>query len=825
MGKIDTLLKDYKTKRDFAVTPEPEGAAGQESGHRYLIQKHDATRLHFDFRLELDGVLKSWAVTKGPSLTPSVKRLAVRTEDHPVEYAGFEGVIPKGYGAGTVMLWDRGEWEPKEDPKKGLEKGELKFTLNGERLKGGWALIRMSDKGEKRENWLLIKEKDEHADEDTDPVEAWTESIETGRDLGAISDEGERYKKGKDYSGKAPAKRTPPRKDAKATGKPPAFTEPQLASLRDDPPEGDSWLHEVKYDGYRLQALIGGGKVRLVTRNGKDWTGKYRPIADALAGLEVDSAVIDGELVAVDEEGRSDFSALQRAGEGDVALAYFAFDLLALNGSDLKKEPLKARKTALRAFLGKASGPVGYSEHIEGQGDEVIARACDMHLEGIVSKKLDAPYRSGRGTSWIKSKCVGNDEFVVIGYRKSDKKVRPFASLLLGEYEGETLKYRGRVGTGFNEALFDSLSKAMKRLERKAPPVEDLPADAKRGAVWLTPDLVAQIAYTERTSDGMLRHPSFLGLREDKPAKEVRMPASGEDKATICGVKITHPDRVMYPGQGATKRAIAEYYAAHADRILEHVKDRPLSLIRCPSGRDGECFFQKHHNASTPDALKTVEIREKDGGKASYLKITDAAGLVGAAQIGGLELHVWGARADNVEKPERIVFDLDPDEGYDFGDLKSAARELRDVLGAMGLDSFPLLTGGKGIHVVVPIERRNSWDEVKGFAKGLATKLAEADPDRYVAQASKAKRKGKIFIDWLRNERGATAIAPYSPRARENAPVATPVSWDELSRIKAANQFTLDNIDARLKRLKSDPWEGYDSVRQSLTKARLDAVG
>ncbi|MBI1235047.1 MAG: DNA ligase D [Alphaproteobacteria bacterium] len=825
MGKIDTLLKDYKKKRDFAVTPEPEGAAGQERGQRYLIQKHDATRLHFDFRLELDGVLKSWAVTKGPSLTPSDKRLAVRTEDHPVEYAGFEGVIPKGYGAGTVMLWDKGEWEPKEDPKKGLEKGELKFTLHGERLKGGWALIRMSDKGEKRENWLLIKEKDEHADEDTDPVETWTESVETGRDLEAISNEGERYKKGKDYSGKPPAKRTPPRKDAKATGKPPDFTEPQLATLRDEPPEGADWLHEVKYDGYRLQALIGGGKVRLVTRNGKAWTDRYSPIADALASLDVDSAAIDGELVAVDEAGRSDFSALQRAGEGDVALAYFAFDLLSLNGTDLKKEPLKARKTALKACLGKADGPIRYSEHIEGQGDEVIARACDMHLEGIISKKLDAPYRSGRGSGWIKSKCVGNDEFVLIGYRKSDKKGRPFASLLLGEYEGETLKYRGRVGTGFDEALFDSLSKKMKRLERKTPPVEDLPADAKRGAVWLTPDLVAQIAYTERTADGVLRHPSFLGLREDKPAKEVKMPASGDGTATICGVRITHPDRVMYPGQGATKRAIAEYYAAHADRILEHVKDRPLSLIRCPSGRDGECFFQKHHNASTPHALKTVEIREKDGGKASYLKITDAAGLVGAAQIGGLELHVWGALADKVEEPERIVFDLDPDEGYDFGDLKTAARELRDVLGAMGLESFPLLTGGKGIHVIVPIERRNSWDEVKGFAKGLATKLAEADPDRYVAQASKAKRKGKIFIDWLRNERGATAIAPYSPRARENAPVATPVSWGELSRIKAANQFTLDNIDARLKRLKSDPWEGYDTVRQSLTKARLDAVG
>lgn len=820
MGKADDLLKEYKSKRDFASTPEPEGRRAKGKGRRYLVQKHDATRLHYDFRLELDGVLKSWAVTKGPSLTPSDKRLAVRTEDHPVEYAGFEGVIPKGYGAGTVMLWDRGEWEPKDDPLKGIEKGELKFTLKGERLKGGFALIRMSDKGEKRENWLLIKERDEYADEDTDPTEQWTRSIETDRDLDAISDEGERYRKGKDYR-KAP---TSKRKPTAAKGKAPRFTEPQLAKLRDDPPEGPDWLHEVKYDGYRIQALIGGGAVRLVTRNGKDWTEKYPAIADALAELGVESAAIDGELVAVDADGRSDFSALQGAAASGVGLVYYAFDLLSLDGTDLKPEPLAARKTALEAVIGNSKGLLRYSDHIEGQGETVIEKACAMHLEGIISKKRDAPYRSGRSAGWIKSKCVGNDEFVVIGYRKSDKRGRPFASLLLGEYDGETLAYRGRVGTGFNDALFDSLSKRMQRLVRKTPPVGELPADARRGAVWLTPDLVAQIAYTERTGDGLLRHPSFLGLREDKPAREVKMPEKASGKTEICGVKLTHPDRVMYPDQGATKRQIAEYYAAHADRILEHVADRPLSLIRCPSGRDGECFFQKHHNASTPDALGTVAIREKDGGRADYLRINDAAGLVGAAQIGGLELHVWGSRADRIERPERVVFDLDPDEGYDFADLKQAAREIRDVLAAMELESFPLLTGGKGIHVIVPIERRNSWDEVKAFAKGLATKLAEADPDRYVAQASKAKRKGKIFIDWMRNERGATAIAPYSPRARQGAPVAAPVSWDELPRIEAANQYTLDTIAARLDRLKTDPWEGYASVRQSLTKARREAV-
>ena len=827
MARSENLLKEYKAKRDFASTPEPEGKRVRRKGRRYLIQKHAATRLHYDFRLELDGVLKSWAVTKGPSLTPSDKRLAVRTEDHPVEYADFEGVIPKGYGAGTVMLWDRGEWEPTEDPEEGLKKGALKFRLKGERLKGGFALIRMRNKGEKRENWLLVKESDDEADETIDPTKEWTESIETGRDLDAISREGQRYKAGKDYRKSRTGGRTARKAAGKAT-KPPAFTKPQLATLDDAPPEGADWLHEVKYDGYRIQALIGGGKVRLITRNGKDWTAKYPVIADALAGLKADSAAIDGELVAIEDDGRSNFSALQGAEESGVTLAYFAFDLLSLNGDDLKDEPLAVRKTALKTLIGTDDGPVRYSDHIEGKGEKVIEKACALHLEGIISKRRDAPYRSGRGHAWIKSKCIGNDEFVVIGYRKSDKRGRPFASLLLGEYDGDSLAYRGRVGTGFSDTQLDSLSDRMARLERKTQSVTRLPADARRGAVWLTPELVAQIAYTERTPDGLLRHPSFLGLREDKTAGEVKMdrkPAQGAAEGSrICDVKLTHPDWVLFPDQGTTKRALAEYYAAHAGHILEHVKDRPLSLVRCPSGREGECFFQKHHNASTPDALLTVSIREKDGGKADYLRITEAAGLVGAAQIGGLELHVWGSRADKIERPERIVFDLDPDEGYDFADLKRSARELRDVLDALGLASFPLLTGGKGIHVIVPIERRNSWDEVKAFSKGLASRLAAADPDRYVAVASKAKRKGKIFIDWLRNERGATAIAPYSPRARAGAPVATPVSWDELAHIDAANQYSLTTISARLRQLKSDPWDGYRQLRQSLTKARLGAV-
>lgn len=507
-------------------------------------------------------------------------------------------------------------------------------------------------------------------------------------------------------------------------------------------------------------------------------------------------------------------------------MRYYAFDLLFLNGEKLTGEPLHRRKERLKPLIEKAASPLYYSDHIQGRGDEVIRKACAMHLEGIVSKKKDAAYRSGRGTTWIKSKCVGNDEFIIAGYRESDKRGRPFSSLLLGEYAGDTLIYRGRVGTGFDEAALEKLYKKMRPLERKTSPYGTTPPEAKQDAVWVTPKLVAQIAYTEKTSDGRLRHPSFLGLRDDKPAEEVTLMARDEkDEATeLCGVRLTHPGRVMYPGQGATKQQVAEYYFENAERILKYLKGRPLSLVRCPAGREDECFFQKHHGASVPKELNSIKIMEKDGKTARYLMIDDVKGLVAAAQIGALELHVWGARADRVERPERVVFDLDPADGVSFSAVRDAAVELRDVLKAAGLESFPLLTGGKGVHVVVPIERRREWQDVKTFAKGLAQKLAGASPARYIAKSSKSARKDKIFVDWLRNERGATAVAPYSLRARPGAPVATPVSWRELRKIEAANAFTLDNIGARLARLKSDPWEGYDALRQSITQSVLDFI-
>jgi bifunctional non-homologous end joining protein LigD len=855
-------LTRYKSMRDFSSTPEPKGRVRKTVGHTYIIQKHDATRLHYDFRLELDGVLLSWAVTRGPSLNPADKRLAVRTEDHPVDYAGFEGVIPKGYGAGTVMLWDRGEWAPQEDPHAGLKKGSLKIVLNGERLKGGFALVRLKPKpGEKagRENWLLIKERDEWATDDVTVTEEWTDSVKTGRDLAAISSEGDSYKRGTTYRPGATEAKTD-QSEKKPSRKPksvalrrrtPTFIAPQLATLQDAPPQGAGWLHEIKFDGYRIVAVIHRGRVHLFTRNRKDWTHKYARIAGAIAKLGLKDAVFDGELVATNAKGEADFSRMQAAGEDDsVPLTYHVFDLLNLDGEDTSVQPLVDRKRLLASLLETAPDAVKYSDHIEGDGDRVIASACGLKLEGVISKKADAPYRSGRTLDWIKSKCIGSDEFVVAGFRKSDKRGRPFSSLLLGEHVDGNLLYRGRVGTGFDEKDFETLSAKFARRRRKTSPFAETPAEARQGAVWLTPDIVVQVSYLEETPDGRLRHPSYLGLREDKPAADVqakraahatssrarralskagtlmKKPADGKDgDARVMGVRLSSPDKVLWPETGATKLTLAEHYAAHADHILPYLKDRPLSLVRCPEGRDGQRFFQKHRGDSTPDEIATVDIVEKNGDKSPYLMIRDAPGLVAAAQISALELHIWGARSDRIDSPERIVFDLDPDEGLAFTDVREAAVEVRDVLASVGLDSFAMLTGGKGVHVVAPIVRRREWDEIKPFARSFAETLAKTSPDRYVAQASKAKREGRIFIDWLRNERGSTAVAPYSPRAREGAPVATPVTWDELKRSDTAARYMLATIGKRLASLRADPWEGYFDTRQSITADMIRAFG
>ncbi|MFU1477134.1 DNA ligase D [Roseovarius sp. C7] len=791
-------LETYTKKRDFDVTPEPRAELVEAGGDRlaFVVQKHDASRLHYDFRLEWRGVLLSWAVTKGPSADPSQKRLSVRTEDHPISYGDFEGTIPKDqYGGGTVMLWDSGWWEPLHDPEEGLKEGKLHFHLHGARMKGGWALVRMRGKpDEKRENWLLIKERDAHVARTADALtNRHKTSVTTGRNMRAI---------GEDRPA-APASQNGPR---------PRFRKPQLATLRDAPPEGESWQHEAKFDGYRCLMALGKGGARLYTRNGKDWSDRFGALCDPAETLDCASALIDGEVIA--GGGGGDFTALQEALKASDPLIYYAFDCLSRDGKDLTAEPLDARRAALEALFDglPPRGPLRLSPVIEGEGAKALETICAAGGEGLISKRRDAPYRAGRSTGWIKSKCIRRAEFVIIGWSPSDKRGRRFSSLILGSYEEGALTYRGRVGTGFDAETLDRLETALKPLARKTSPL-DTPAgnalpDELRDARWVTPRLVAEVNYTEFTGEGRIRHGVYKGLREDKSAQEVSAMAEARTQDSdesdqdgpeeIGGVRVTSTGRIVYPEAGVTKGQVAAYYAAVAERMLEQAGDRPLSLVRCPDGRAGECFFQKHAGKGFPDGVRSLPITEKDGDTEDYLYVASPEGLIGAAQMGTLEFHIWGASRDRIERPDRLVFDLDPDEGLAFADLRVAARELRDGLAACGLGSAPLITGGKGVHVVVPLRRTAGWDTVKYFARTFAHVLAARAPDRYTATMSKAKRKGRVFIDWLRNERGATAIAPFSLRARPGAPVALPVTWDELETLEAPGGFGMEDALERL---------------------------
>lgn len=838
-------LAVYRGKRRFDRTPEPQGNPGVGGGNLYTIQKHAARRLHFDLRLELDGVLLSWAVTKGPSVDPSEKRLAVRTEDHPIDYAAFEGRIPEGnYGAGTVLLWDRGTWHPLDDPHGGLEAGKLVFELNGDRLRGRWALIRFRGKEKaKRENWLLIKEQDEKVNRARDITERYDTSVASGRTMDEVAAAPEAVWRSDDASGpgkaKAPAVSSPEAKGRRDRALP-EFVKPALATLVDDVPKGDGWLFEVKFDGYRAVASVSGDEARIHTRSGLDWTGRYPAIAQALRRLDLDGAVLDGEIVAIDQEGRSDFSTLHRVLEGGGAsgLSYFVFDLLAEGGRSLTGKPLRQRKARLQKLLGVAGrkGPVFFTDHVEGDGAGMLATLCRSGYEGVIAKRADAPYRSGRGRSWLKVKCGRDQEFVIVGWSPSNAG-RPFASLLLATGDDDGLRYAGRVGSGFSERDLAAIAGRLRKLDRKTPAVAGgVPPAVRREAQWVKPELVAQIAFAEFTSDGLVRQGRFLGLRDDKPARSVRreratpvkeaatMPkrkTDSRDEAVIGGVRLTHPDRVLYPQQGVTKQELAAYLQRVSGRMLPHLSGRLMSLVRCPQGRARSCFFQRHGGSGLPDVFKRLPVRQKDGGEEHYLYIDEAEGLLNAAQIGVLELHLWGSRVDDIERPDRLVFDLDPDPTVGFDDVKRAATHLRDALDALGLQSFPLLTGGKGIHVVAPMVRRHEWPVVKAFAKALAERFAQDDPARYVATMSKAKRKGRLFIDYFRNNRGSTAIAPYSPRAREGAAVAWPVAWKQLDKIRSADAFRLRDVSAS----GPDPWPGYGELRQSLKAASLRALG
>jgi bifunctional non-homologous end joining protein LigD len=807
MATQDSLAA-YNKKRDFARTSEPAGGKLTSAGGMFVVHKHAASRLHYDFRLEHDGVLMSWAVPQGPSLDPSVKRLAVRTENHPLEYGAFEGVIPKGeYGAGAVIIWDTGKVRWVKPPETTMPAGKLEFVLAGERLKGEFHMVRMNPReGERGENWLLLKSRDAFV-ADADPAARALTSVKSGRTVEDLKATGGRvWSKGGERTGKAA-----PKWD---------FVAPALCTPVELPPTGDKWLHEIKYDGYRLQAAVSGAAVKLYTRTGLDWTVRFQRIADALAALNLKHALIDGEVAVADRSGRTDFGALQRSLENGEAkgVSYFTFDLLAEGEEDVRKLPLSQRKARLAKLLKAARAPIQLSPCVEGNGPAVFEAFRDKGLEGVVSKRADSAYRSGRSNIWLKAKCVNEREFVIVGFQPSPR--RAFASLLLADREAGKLIYRGNVGTGFTDKTLKSLSDDMAKLAR-AKPALSVPAEAARGAKWVEPKLVAQVRYADLTADGLVRHGVFLGLRGDKPAEEVRI--ESERPALKSRVRLTNPDRVLFPDAQVTKAEYAAYLEAAAPLMGPHAFGRPVSLVRAPDGAGAQTFFQKHAMAGAPKEIETVTVSEADGERVNYLTLPNADALVACAQMSGLEIHLWGARNESQDKPDRLVFDLDPDEDLDFAQVKRAAFDLKALLDSADLPSFALLTGGKGLHIVLNLKRRHSWEEVKSFAADFAGQVAALDPKRFVATMSKAKRKGKIFIDHFRNHRGATAIAPYSARARGTAPIAAPVSWAELRSIASASAFKLRDMSARL--AEPDPWSVYADSAVSLSKAARGKLG
>jgi len=870
-------LTEYKRKRHFNKTAEPAGKqhSKRSSGRKlsFVVQKHAASRLHYDFRLELEGVLKSWAVPKGPSLDPSQKRLAVQVEDHPLEYGKFEGTIPAGeYGGGEVIVWDRGHWQPEadRDPQQDLRKGKLEFELTGEKLHGRWRLLQIKGR-EGGKNWLLMKRNDEAAIENggEELVDTRPESVLSGRTVEDIAEgkpavkkraravktaKGAKTEKRARPRARAARKKTPRRKASggKSGLKP---VEPQLAQLSATVPSGDEWVHEIKYDGYRLICTLQDGEARLWTRRQLDWTHRFPAITAAVAELDVESAILDGELVALTAGGISSFQALQNSLQGIESrpLVYYVFDLLHFDGEDLRPLPLLERKERLKRILpADHAGRVRYNDHLRGDGLTFLKHCCRAGLEGIIAKRGDRPYVSGRSSDWLKCKCLQQEEFVIGGFTLSETDARGFGALLLGYYDQRQLRYAGRVGTGFNHKLLLSLRKELDTLQIEQCPFESIPPRERGTEVrWVRPELVAQIQFTAWTDDRVLRHPSFLGLREDKTARSVGLPESlqlqqepsivatatkfsrskpakksakkispknGQAKVKV-DYPLTNPDRILYPEVDLTKRQLASYYQQVARWMLPYLKDRPLSLLRCPEGQAKTCFFQKHAAVGTPDALRRIEIEEKNGLE-TYLIADDLQGLLSLAQMGVLEIHLWGSRGDRVERPDWLIFDLDPAPEVEWKEVVAAAHMLHELLSQVKLRTFPKVTGGKGVHLVAPLSpRRADWSMVKSFGQRFAQTLAEQYPDRFIAKMSKAARKGKIFIDYLRNDRGSTAIAPYSTRAKSTATVATPLTWDELTPRSKPEDWTTETVLERLQSLKRDPWEDFFEVQQTLPKS------
>jgi bifunctional non-homologous end joining protein LigD len=849
MAQADPLAT-YQAKRDFTKTAEPKGTLAQSGSFIFMVQKHDATRLHFDFRIELDGVLKSWAVTRGPSLDPDDKRLAVRTEDHPLDYASFEGTIPKGeYGGGAVMLWDWGRWipAPGKDPRKTLDQGHVHFTLEGQRMKGDWILFRLKPRGKERtENWILRKLDDAHAGSPTGLTDKYLTSIKTGRTMQQIA-AGKKAKELASFkkaasAAKAPASPSrkrgssssssiPAKKDKldsrvrgndEKKGKIPSFRDVQKATLVDSVPSGSAWLHEMKYDGYRCLLGIGSGRAKIYTRSGLDWSDKFPEIHEAGMRLAARSALIDGEIVKLDDKGNTSFSALQEGiSTGGRGLTLFVFDMLELDGQDLTRLSTIERKQQLASLIDECAPPlILYADHIVGQGEKLFHAMCKAGQEGIISKRADAPYVGGRSRNWLKIKCVQRQEFIIVGWSPSDSKARALRSLFLAVNEGGHLRYAGKVGTGFSMAVIADLLGQLRSREVKKAPVEVPRADA-RGAHWVKPELVAEVAFAEFTSDGVVRHASFLGLRSDKPAKEVVVEqeqplkqAVGEAEAPT--IKISNRDRIIFPEAKITKGDLADYFVAVGPVMMPWITNRPLSLVRCPQGRAKKCFFQKHDAGTFGAHVRHIPIKESSGKNEDYLYVDDLDGILACVQMGTIEFHGWGSRVENVEAPDRLVFDLDPDVDLGFEEVKHAARDVRRHLADIGLQTWPMLTGGKGLHVIVPLSARAEWPQVKDFAQRFCVALATAEPDRFTANLAKAKRKGRIFLDYLRNQRGATAIMPYSSRAREQAPVAAPIHWEELDEYQSGGHFTVKDTKLLLDRASGRALQGWGQAEQAL---------
>jgi bifunctional non-homologous end joining protein LigD len=859
-------LGTYRRKRRFAKTPEPRGGVirrRRPRGLAYVIQKHDATRLHFDLRLELDGVMKSWAVPRGPSLDPKVKRMAVQVEDHPIDYNRFEGVIPRGeYGGGPVLIWDRGVWIPEGDARAAYRKGALKFRLEGEKLHGSWVLVRTRQRQGSKEQWLLIKHRDDAArpDAKTDIVVEAPRSVVSGRTIEEIGPSFHRRaapdgrpgsSNGHRPARTAAAARSPIRSGASlvqpgdlpgARRAPlPAKLLPELATLVDQAPAGREWLHEIKYDGYRALCRIAHGKARIFTRRGNDWTDRFASIARAVTALPVREAWLDGEIVVLTGKGTSSFPALVDALGDDTAqerLVDYLFDLPYLDGFDLQRVPLEARKQALERIVRAATsgkrGPIRYSDHIAGNGRRFFQEACRAGLEGIIAKRAGSLYREGRGRDWLKVKCLQTRELAIVGYTEPAGSRKGFGALVLGEANDGRMVHVGRVGTGFTDRMLQDLLPRLEALEVETPPVEPAPRGAAaRGVHWVAPKLVADVAFMERTRDGILRHPTFRGLREDKSPPETRGEAEGtvldapagparsrSTSAASAGPRLTHPDKVLYPEDGITKRRLADYYLEVQDRLMPYLKDRPLTVYRCPEGVGRFCFWEKHRAETLPRGLRPISLddakTEKQRGP--YFYATSIEGILALVQLGTLEFHVWGSRASKVEYPDLMIFDIDPDVGLAWTRVVEACLTVRGRLEELGLRSWLKTTGGKGLHVCVPLGKRQDWDEVKAFAKALSDDVVRREPLRYTANLPKARRKGRIFIDYLRNGRGATAIAAYSTRARKGAPVSMPLAWDELEDPGLRpDRFTVANAPERLRR--KDPWTGFDVCRQTITAA------